>query len=224
MRKICTLILGMVSTAVLVPMLLLIRATTAPAPWPTVSLVQREIRDDSSCLRDAVHPGTQFRTRQPYKERLFWAFLDARDMAQQALDTSFIFSSAYSHYFVPGRELQVRRMFQAIVHAIEDTPANPVFHHDIKVRCGSDQNELCASPGRPPFAVVDTHPDGDITFCDWFFHPHDRRVSTRLGSAPFNRTGWCRPNQIWSDLQVAGVLVIREMTRLDALGRRAQRA
>lgn len=122
-------------------------------------------------------------------------------------------SPAFKHYFFPEDVGAVRSMFQAMRDVLYQW-RGPSFY----VRCGTAQNRnMCID--EQMVAVAFTGQTGIIALCDLFFTDlEDVRQDLEDKRYSRGRNGWCQPNQEYDFFQVAGEVILHELTHLNVVG------
>ena len=182
------------------------------------SLERRTVAPQRSCDRSIPFPGQVLTMGDKVND----AVTDAQLMIRQVLHNSdFIESTAYSKYFRRESEeaIRVARMYRAMYDAIEG--AN--LDDQIAVYCGDDVETICTHEASGAVGLANGAPFGNwIVFCNPFFDPYDERQRHSITSRAYNASGWCQTGRDLSFFQIPAMVVIRAMTQMDALGRRAE--
>ncbi|RYP03117.1 hypothetical protein DL765_010596 [Monosporascus sp. GIB2] len=158
-------------------------------------------------------------------------FADAANFALHAFNDLSESSPAYSNYFrnEPGNGLEediehVRSLWGTVTS--NNDPTNPGY--TFTVRCAPEGDEECGSRTTQSWAITDAQPEEDGTprqmkICPFYFT--DASSSRSTTSHPWipnprrTQDSWCRPGARLRDFSMGGLILLHEMTHLDALAR-----
>ncbi|KAI1073904.1 hypothetical protein F5B20DRAFT_586799 [Whalleya microplaca] len=165
------------------------------------------------------------------KKKLGQDFADASSFADHAssMDNN---QAAFTHYFrTSGRgktdDWKMAQEMWDVIHQNND-PTNAPFK--FSVRCAQASDTECQDRNSISFAITDARPqNGDtpreIKICPTFFTHDWTKQSTTSHPYKPNPTrredSWCTPGARFRDFSVGGLVLLHEMTHLDAVGKKA---
>ncbi|KAK8118160.1 uncharacterized protein PG998_006441 [Apiospora kogelbergensis] len=199
-------ILGLAAAVLIVAPLL----SASPTGVPGVEVVQtRKITAWDGCSKSN-------------KAKLEKDFKNAAELAQYAHDHMKMTDKAWTHYFRAKDEKNVKNLWDAVAKY----EAND---YSFTVRCAAKDDADCKVHGGSSFAATDPKPEEkgkprELKVCPKYFTDEATKQSMDAKKyEPGKRGSWCKlaPYK-FKDFSVGGLVLLHEITHLDAVGIKAK--